>query len=314
MKVFVTGASGFTGAHMMSFLSTQEDIVLTGLTRGCSSSVANPTGKSWVNADLLDRDRLIEVLSEICPDAIIHLAGLNHGTFKDLLETNVVGTKNLLDAALKANPNCQTLVVSSSAIYGYAVSTAIPEGTLPKPLNEYGVSKSAQDTLSLMYHEIYGAQVAVARPFNLVGPDQTDSSVCGRIIQQIVEIEQGKKETLDLFEIVSCRDFIDVRDAVKGYWAIISHPEFAHACAGRAFNIGSGKASAIHELIDLIEKITGDHYRVRLLDVHAPIHNQSQQSDNSRIHAATGWKPAIPLQDSLRDMLKSVRKKAPGIS
>jgi nucleoside-diphosphate-sugar epimerase len=310
MKVVVTGASGFTGAPMMRFLSTREDIVLTGLARGCSSSITNPTGKSWVSADLLDRDQIIDILSDICPDAIIHLAARNHGAFKDLLETNVVGTKNLLDAAIKANPECQTLVVSSSAIYGYAVSTAIPEDTLSQPLNEYGLSKSAQDTLSLMYHAINGAQVAVARPFNLIGPKQTDSSVCGRIIQQIVEIEQGKKEKLDLFEILSSRDFIDVRDAVIGYWALISHPEFAHACAGRAFNIGSGKAYAIHELIDLIERITGDHYCVRLPDIQTPIHTQSQKSDNSRIYATTGWKPVIPLQDSLKDMLKAAREKA----
>lgn len=310
MKVFVTGASGFTGAHIMRFLSTREDIVLTGLARGYSSSVTDSTGKSWVNADLLDRDRLIKVISEICPDIIIHLAALNYGIFTDLLNTNAVGTKNLLDAALKANLECRTLVVSSSAIYGYAASTAIPETSLPKPMNEYGVSKSAQDVLSLMYHEIRGAQVAVARPFNLIGPEQTDSSVCGKIIQQIVEIEQGKKETLDLFEISSSRDFIDVRDAVIGYWALISHPEFEYICAGRAFNIGSGKASAIHEVIDLIERITGDQYRVRLPDVHTPIHTQSQQSDNSRIYNTTGWKPAIQLKDSLRDMLEAARKKA----
>lgn len=310
MKVVVTGASGFTGAHMMRFLSTRDDIVLTGLARGCSSSVYNLTSKSWVCADILDRDRLIDILFDICPDAIIHLAGRNHGTIKDLLETNVVGTKNLLDASIIANPKCKTLVVSSSAIYGYGVTAAISEDTIPKPLNEYGVSKTAQDALSLMYHEINGTQATVARPFNLIGPEQTGSSVCGRIVQQIVEIEQGEKKTLDLLEILSSRDFMDVRDAVTGYWALISHPEFAHACAGRAFNIGSGKASSIHEVIDLIEKITGDHYSIRLPEVHTPIHSQSQRSDNSRIYAATGWKPAIPLRDSLRDMLNAARKKA----
>ncbi|MDO9326000.1 MAG: GDP-mannose 4,6-dehydratase, partial [Methanoregula sp.] len=211
---------------------------------------------------------------------------------------------------LKANPECHTLVVSSSAIYGYSISSAIPEDTISKPLNEYGVSKSAQDTLSLMYHESDGAQVTVARPFNLIGPDQTDLSVCGKIIGQIVEIEQGKKEALDLFEIVSSRDFIDVRDAVKGYWALISHPDFTHECAGRAFNIGSGKTSAIHDVINLIEKITGDHYEIRVSEIHPPIHSHTQKSDNSRIYAATGWKPAIPLEDSLRDMLKAARKKS----
>jgi nucleoside-diphosphate-sugar epimerase len=310
MKVLVTGATGFTGVHMMRFLSVQEDIILTGLARGCSSSFDSSIDKLLVNADLLDRDRLFGSLSEICPDAIIHLGGLNQGTFKDLLETNAIGTKNILDASLKANPECHILIVSSSAIYGYAISAAIQEDTLLKPLNEYGISKSAQDILSLMYYENHGAHVAVARPFNLIGPDQTNLSVCGRIIDQIVKIEQGKKETLDLFEILSSRDFIDVRDVVKGYWALISHPDFTHACAGRAFNIGSGKASAIHEVIDLIGKITGDHYQVRISDIDPSFSSQSQKSDNSRIYDATVWKPSIPLEDSLRDMLNTARKKA----
>jgi nucleoside-diphosphate-sugar epimerase len=309
MKVLVTGASGFTGAHMMRFLSGREDIILTGFARARSSSFTNPTGKSWVSADLLDGDSLIDILLNICPDTIVHLAGRNQGTFKDLLEINVIGTKNLLDAAIIANPECRTLVVSSSAIYGYKVSNSITESTPLKPENEYGVSKSAQDILSLMYHEIKGAQVAVARPFNLIGPEQPDLSVCGNIIKQIVEIEQGKKETLDLLEILSSRDFIDVRDAVKGYWALISHPDFAHTCAGRAFNIGSGKGSAIHEVIDFIEKITGDRYRIRLPEVHTPTRVQSQKSDNSRIYAATGWMPTTSIGESLQDMLNTARKK-----
>jgi nucleoside-diphosphate-sugar epimerase len=310
MKILVSGANGFTGTYMMRFLSVLDDIVLTGLARKRSFSLANPTSKSCVSADLLDRDHLIEVLTEIRPDAIIHLAGKNHGSFKDLIETNAVGTKNILDAGLKANSECRIIVVSSSAIYGYSIRSAIPEDTLPKPVSNYGVSKTTQDTLSLMYHEIDDAQVTVVRPFNLIGPDQTNLSVCGKIIEQIVEIEQGKKETLNLFEIISSRDFIDVRDVVKGYWALLSHPDFKHVCAGRAFNIGSGKTFAIKDVINLIEKITGDHYEIQVSEVHPQIHYQSQKSDNSRIYAATGWKPAILLEDSLKDMLNAARKKA----
>lgn len=308
MKVLVTGASGFTGIHMIGFLSSQEDIAVTGLARKSPAHFSKAQNISWVEGDILSPAKIFDTISSIKPDAIIHLAGLNRGSLKDLQKTNVTGTQNILDATLKINPDCRILAISSGAVYGYAGNTPIAESQILKPLSEYGVSKAAQDTLCQIYHETYGLQVAVARPFNLIGPDQPASLVCGRIIQQIVEIEQGKTEALELLEISSSRDFIDVRDAVKAYWAVLSHPEFARACAGKAFNIGSGKASAVYEVIRLIEKITGEHYRVRLPDVPAPIPLLSQQSDNSRIYAATGWTPRISLQDSLRDMLNAARK------
>jgi GDP-4-dehydro-6-deoxy-D-mannose reductase len=201
------------------------------------------------------------------------------------------------------------LVVSSSAVYGYPGNAAIPETTPQKPLSEYGVSKMAQDALALMYHQLRGSKVVVARPFNLTGPDQPGSFVCGRIVNQAAEIGQGKKPALELLEIRSSRDFLDVRDAVKGYWALVSHPEFLQECSGRAFNIGSGKACSISGLISLIEEITGKHYPVRLPPVPPRVPLLFQQSDNTRITATTGWTPRIPLKETLRDMLLAAERR-----
>lgn len=309
MNLLVTGATGFTGAHLINYLTSLDNIKITCLTRQKTLSNKDIPNISWVNADLLNRDQLFDVISCVKPDHVLHLAGLNQGSLVDLLAINVVGTKNILDAVYKANAECHSLVISSSMVYGYVGPMPIPETTVLRPLSEYSVSKAAQDHLSICYHTVIEAQVAVVRPFNLIGPHQNVSSVCGRIIQQVTEIEQGKRNVIDLLETSSSRDFIDVRDAVKGYWALLSHPEFARICAGRVFNIGSGKASSILEVLDLIEKITGKHYQVRLPKIPVPIPLLSQQSDNSSIHVATGWKPMIPLQNSLRDMLEVARRK-----
>jgi len=119
MKILVTGAAGFTGGYMMEFLATQKGVHPIALIRSESSSaLPKISGVSWVTADLLDRDRLFDKISAICPDAIIHLAGLSHGTLDALLMTNVTGTRNLLDAGMQANPDCRVLVVCSSAVYG----------------------------------------------------------------------------------------------------------------------------------------------------------------------------------------------------
>lgn len=307
MKLLITGASGFTGTHMIEFLSTQENIQIAGLVRKRPAHFSGAQNISWIVGDILDPAKIIETISAIKPDAVLHLAGLNRGSFKDLQKTNVTGTQNILNATLKINPDCRILVISSSAVYGYAGNTPIAENQILKPLSEYGVSKAEQDTLCQMYHKTKGCQVAVVRPFNLVGPHQPDSFVCGRIVQQVIEIEHGKRDCLDLFEIQSCRDFIDVRDVVKAYWTLLNHTKFKDDCAGKAFNLGSGKMYAISTVIDLLRKITGNELKLHLPATSPRIAIPSQTSDITRIHRITGWSPHIPLKESLSDMLDAAR-------
>jgi GDP-4-dehydro-6-deoxy-D-mannose reductase len=308
MKVLITGASGFSGVHMIEFLSTQGDIRLTCLGRNAPANFSRTQNISWVEGDILVPEKMTEVISKVNPDAVIHLAGLNHGSLQEMQKTNVTGTQNILDATLKINPECHILVISSSAVYGNAGNTPIPETSTLKPLSEYGISKAAQDSLCQTYYKTKNCQVAVARPFNLVGPCQPASFVCGRIVQQVIEIELGKRTCLDLFEIQSCRDFIDVRDVVKAYWMLLIHTKFREDCAGKTFNIGSGKAYAVATVIDLLQKITGVKYPLHLPASSPPILIPSQMSDNSRIHHITSWSPRISLKESLSDMLDATRK------
>ena len=309
MKVLVTGAAGFTGQQMIHHLCQKGGLAVTGLVRK-PLPLFHGDNFSCVGADLLDRARLFDVLSMIQPDGIIHLAGLNHGSLKELLDVNEAGTKNLLDAAFRANADCRVLVIGSSAAYGNAGCDPVTEDTPLRPLSDYGVSKAAQDTLAQTHHAACGSQVSVARPFNLVGPGQPPSFICGRIVQQVVEIENGQRDALDVLETSSCRDFIDVRDAVKAYFAILSHPEFSQLCTGRAFNIGSGITYAISAVISLIEEITGDRYTIRVPDNPPDVPVPFLVSDTTRIRTITGWAPEIPFEESLRDMLDAARSAA----
>ena len=309
MRVVVTGASGFTGLQMIRHLCQKGGLAVTGLVRK-PLPLFHGDNFSCVGADLLDRARLFDVLSMIQPDGIIHLAGLNHGSLKELLDVNEAGTKNLLDAAFRANADCRVLVIGSSAAYGNAGCDPVTEDTPLRPLSDYGVSKAAQDTFALKHHAACGSQVSVARPFNLVGPGQPPSFICGRIVQQVVEIENGQRDALDVLETSSCRDFIDVRDAVKAYFAILSHREFSQLCAARAFNIGSGITYAISAVISLIEEITGDRYTIRVPDNPPDVPVPFLVSDTTRIRTITGWAPEIPFEESLRDMLDAARSAA----
>ena len=307
MKVLVTGATGFTGTWMMDHLAGLAGVQPTGLAR--HRPPEHRAGKiPYIIADLLDRSALVEKISAICPDAIIHLGGLTRGTIGDMLQVNAAGTRNILDAGFAANPDCRMLVISSSAVYGYPGTAPIGEATPLRPASDYGISKMAQEAVTTMHGAINRTGSCIVRPFNITGPGQPDAFICGRIVRQVVEIEKQKRSWIDLQEMTSARDFLDVRDLVKGYWALVSHQEFPQDCAGQIFNMGSGRSCPVAAIIGLIEEITGQHYLVRLPEQPPPILIPSQQSDNARILSVTGWRAAISLKETLRDMLAAARK------
>lgn len=305
MKVLITGASGFTGKWMLRYIQkiASQETELTGLVNSRMHTEIDNTNINIIKGNLLNREQLNACISSICPDFVIHLAGLNHGTLSDLLETNVVGTKNLLDTVIARNAQCRILIISSSAVYGNAGDLPISEDISCKPLSEYGISKTAQEIFCSMYNKVHGAHIAVVRPFNLVGPGQSSAFVCGKIISQVNQIRQGERKCIELSEIISGRDFIDVRDAIAGYWSIISHPDFEQICAGNSFNIGSGKTYKISQVIETIENITGDKYSVNLSNTPTRIQIPTQQADISCIQKITNWSPKIPLKDSLQYMV-----------
>jgi GDP-4-dehydro-6-deoxy-D-mannose reductase len=307
MRLLVTGASGFTGMALIRFLAHDKNVHITGITRNLNPLFPTETGVKWVTADILKYDRLCTLVASVQPDAIIHLAGLNHGSPTELFTMNICGTQNLLKAVSVTNPECRVLVTSSSAVYGYQGPSPLTEDSPVQPLSEYGVAKAAQEILSSMYYRAKGVNVTVARPFNLVGPGQTEAFVCGRIVRQVIECEQGNRDAFDLVETQSSRDFIDVRDVVKAYWALVSHSGFTEDCTGNVFNIGSGRSYAISEVIATLEKITGQNYPVRLPIDPPRIALLSQRSDISRIHNVTGWKPEISLEKTLNDMIAADR-------
>jgi GDP-4-dehydro-6-deoxy-D-mannose reductase len=310
MNVLITGASGFTGRFMVRFLASLGNVSITGLARNDKTGLPRSTPTiSWFFADLMDPKAINSTVSSSRPDAVLHLAGRTRGTLPELRAANVDGTRILLDAVIQTVPSCPVVVVSSSAVYGYAGSEPIPETHQLNPVSDYGISKVEQEALCRKYAATRKCRIAIARPFNLVGPGQPETFVCGRIIRQVIEMELGTRTALDLLETGSFRDFIDVRDVVKAYWGLLSHPEFDSACAGKAFNMGSGDPKSIADVIRILEKFSMIQYPIHLPEKPFTVPVPYQKSDNNQISMVTGWKPAIPLSTSLRDMLDAARMK-----
>jgi len=248
------------------------------------------------------------VISDLRPDRIFHLAALVPATVPQaspeaLIRVNVLGTLNVLEAVRMSAADARTLVVSSAAAYGPVSPSQQPiSEALPlNPATPYGASKAMQDLLAGQYAAGHGLNVMRARTFNQIGPGTQPGLVAGTLVHQVAEIISGTREPeISVRYLSTRRDFLDVRDVVKAYWDILEHGR-----PGKAYNVCSGKAYTVGEVLDELLAIAGlDGVRVlqRLESLLAGDVSVSV-GDPGRLETETGWRSEIPLRQSLSDML-----------
>lgn len=309
IRALITGITGFVGSHLAEFLLSKNYEVY-GISRWRSDTKNIDHIKSKLNlveADLNDSHSFYNAIQKIKPEQIYHLAAQSFVPTSwvapaDTMKTNVIGTINLFEAVRKANIDPKIQVACSSEEYGLVKPDEVPiKETNPlMPLSPYGVSKVAQDMLSFQYFKSYGMKIVVTRGFNHTGPRRGEVFVCSNLAKQIVEIEKGLKEPIiKVGNLDSIRDFTDVRDMVKGYYLALQK-----GIPGERYNICSGKGYKISELLDILLrmanvkiKIEKDPERMRPSDVPILI------GDNSKFRRQTGWKPEIPFETTMRDLL-----------
>ncbi len=303
MKAFITGVSGFVGKYLAEHL-LRNGFEVCGIDRkgaeikGCKIEVC----------DILDKERLSAVVESAKPDAIFHLAALSSvsKSFEAAKETkrvNVEGTRNLLDAVAEAKISPVILVISSLQIYGKPDTLPIKEDAPLRPASPYAESKAEQEKLCMEYSK--KLKIIISRSFNHTGPGQSDDFVWPSFAKQIAEIEAGKRKELSVGNLDVERDFSDVRDIVKAYLLAIQKCK-----PGEVYNICSGKAYNIGKMLDVMKsystekiEVAVDGARVRKKDVPA------LYGDNSKFTRATGWKPQIPFEKTLKDILEYWRKR-----
>ncbi len=318
MRVLITGITGFAGSHLAEhILNHYPGVEVFGIVRWRSRMENVAHLKEQVElceADLKDLVSVQECLAHVKPDRIFHLAAQSFvpTSWKCPAETfmiNVIGEVNLFEAVrgLKLSPRIQ--IAGSSEEYGLVLPDEIPmKETNPlRPLSPYAVSKVAQDLLAFQYFKSYGMDIVRTRGFNHTGPRRGEVFVTSNFAKQIVEIEKGLRDpVIYVGNLEARRDFTDVRDMVEAYWLSLEKGE-----AGEVYNIGSGVARTMKEVLDTLlalcrvkVRVEVDPKRLRPSDV--PI----LLSDSSKFVARTGWKPKIPFEQTLRDLLEYWRAKA----
>ncbi|HVE41796.1 MAG TPA: NAD-dependent epimerase/dehydratase family protein [Planctomycetota bacterium] len=283
MKALVTGSSGFVGRHLTAALRDAGWRVLTSARHGPAD----------IRGDLLRAP-----LRSVSVDVVFHLAGFSNprqsvGDPAHSYADNAEVTARLLRETRAG----RYVIASTCQVYAPSEDRSSESAPLA-PKNPYAASKLCAEALALAS----GKDVVVLRPYNHTGPGQSDAYVCPHIARQIALAEVGLgPPVVDVGSLETRRDFFDVRDMVRAYRLAAERGK-----AGEVYNVASGQAIAIGDVLGIL--MAESHVKLR---AHPHRGRPDYMSgDYSKFRAATGWRPQIPLQKTLLDLLEHERKLA----
>jgi GDP-4-dehydro-6-deoxy-D-mannose reductase len=291
--VLITGASGFAGRHLVAACAGDEVI-------------AAPPSSAL---DLRAGSAALELVRSAAPDVVYHLAARAHvgASWNDpagTIAANVEMTVSVLEAVRAAAPDAVVVAVSSGEVYGPPDVLPTCEDAPLRPQNPYAASKASADLIAGFYADAYGLRVVRVRAFNHSGPGQEPIYAIANFAQQVasglhagefpVRVVTGAPDTR--------RDFTDVRDVVRAYRLLAARGEPG------VFNVCSSVTHSARELVTALGEVTGvavehvvDPTRIRPHEV------QEVRGSFERLHAATGWRPEIALETTLRDAVAAWR-------
>lgn len=245
-RALVTGASGFTGQYVAEELE-RAGFEVHGLARHAGGQLA---GERLKLVELVDREAIREAVADDGYDAVVHLAAVAfvaHGDADAIYRSNIVGTRNLLEALAGASRPPRVVVLASSAnIYGNATVESIHEEVPPAPANDYAVSKLAMELMASLWKE--RLPIVIARPFNYTGVGQGENFVIPKIVSHF----QRRDARIELGNLKVWRDFSDVRDVARAYVELVRL-----APVNETVNLCSGSAYSLDDILTMMTRISG---------------------------------------------------------
>jgi len=315
-KILITGITGFVGSHLADYiLENFPNIRLLGLARWWEpkeniNHILDKINLSY--GDLVDICSLETILKEHRPEVIFHLAAQSYVDFSFLapittLDTNVIGTANLLESIkkLKIDSDYDPIIqiASSSECYGQVKENEVPikEDNPFRPASPYAVSKVAEDMLAFQYWLSWEIKTIRTRMFTHTGPRRGEVFVESNFAKQIAAIEAGLQEkVVRVGNLDSIRTFLDIKDAIRAYWLLVDK-----CSPGEVYNVGGVETMTVGEMLDKLLKLStvknieikADPARLRPSDVTLQI------PSIDKFTKATGWKPEIKFDQTLQDIL-----------
>jgi len=299
-RVLITGADGFTGRHLCRSLHAAGHEVHALVRQAPSEPMTSIFGdavQACHVADLLQPQALGVALEQAQPDRVIHLAAIAfvaHGNVTSLYQTNLLGTRNLLEAIAVSTVPVPTLLASSANVYGNATAGVLTESTPPSPANDYAVSKLAMEYIANIWRG--RLPITVVRPFNYTGKGQSKDFVVAKVIDHVLR----RADSIELGNLDVERDFSDVRTVVDAYTRLISMPDMPQG----PFNVCSGHGYSLRYLIDLACELAGHRPEIRVNPAFVRANEVHRLTgDPSALEAAIGTLQHRTMRDTLAWML-----------
>lgn len=313
MKALIIGGGGFVGKYLAEHLMQDRgwETVVTKLPK----ETVSVDGCEIYNLDILDQDAVEALLIRLRPDVIFHLAAQSSVAYswknpQLTVDINIHGSLNVLEA-IRAIEDYQpkVLLIGSGEEYGVLPKglSLVSETTPVQPGNPYAITKAAQNLFGTLYAKSYDMDITMVRAFNHIGPGQVPQFVVSDFCKQAAEIAAGMREpVMRVGNLSAVRDFTDVRDVMRAYSLLALHGK-----AGETYNVGSGRAISIQEILERIIRLSGVAITVevdpaKLRPVEVPV----IQADIAKLQADTGWMPEIPLEQTIRETLDYWRSTA----
>jgi GDP-6-deoxy-D-talose 4-dehydrogenase len=296
-RALITGIEGFTGRYLADELrSAGYDVV--GL--AARSSSVHP--EQVFGCDLNDLDDVHACVASAQPNVIVHLAAISfvaHGDVDAIYRTNIVGTRNLVEAAAKLKVAPSAILLASSAnIYGNARVEVIDETVAASPANDYAVSKLAMEYMARLWTDTL--PITIVRPFNYTGLGQSGNFLLPKIVDHFKRLAP----VIELGNINVVRDFSDVRTVVSCYRRLLQRD--SDFISGDAFNICSGAGHSLLEAIEMMKEISGHSPEIRVNPAFVRANEVKKLvGSRAKLERAIGVVNATPLRDTLRWMYES---------
>lgn len=295
-RALVTGVSGFTGRHVEKALA-EAGYQVFGLSQHGGAGLGTPGGGPvCFVADLCSRTALSNLVAMVQPDVVVHLAAVSFVAHEDadaIYRTNIVATRNLLEALAAAPHRPRAVLLASSAnIYGNAEVEPITEDTPPAPTNDYSVSKLAMEHMAHLWQD--RLPITIVRPFNYTGVGQAERFLVPKIVTHF----QRRAASIELGNLDVERDFSDVRMVASCYTRLLELDT-----AGQTFNLCSGIGTSLLEMIAMLEQATGHKMEIKVNPTFVRTNEVKRLvGSNARLAAAlaaSGGLGQIPLADTL---------------
>lgn len=305
MRAFITGMGGFIGSHLADFLLAKGlEVCGTVYTNGAGNLEHIKDKVKIFRCDIGNKTEIEKLISSAEPDYIFHLAAQSFvvPSWKDPEQTfrsNISGTLNVLECARQLKTEPKIFVACSSAEYGLNLPEEIPitEAKEFRPSSPYAVSKVATDMLAYLYWQTYKMNVIRGRFFNITGPRKRGDA-CSDFARMVAEAEGGKRSRIEAGNLEGIRDITDARDAVKAALLLAEKGRY-----GDAYNICSASGHKIKEILDMVLSFSKKRIEISLdKGKLRPLDDPVFIGDNSKIKKL-GWKPEIPIEKTLRDLL-----------